>query len=130
ECVSETPSAEPERFALICQSDHDLSFILRVSCPVYQPGRFKPLEQRRRRARFKGQLFGDSADGLTIIAPEHVEDEILGIGQPQFIENRLVKPLDGDTGRVDGIAELVIEWHGDIGCFVGHGGSSSLYIAM
>ena len=31
ECVSETPSAEPERLALIGQRDHDLSFVFRVS---------------------------------------------------------------------------------------------------
>src|SRR5262249_4118984 len=107
--VSQTARLGAQRMAISRQHHEYLPLVFRIACPVHQPRLLQALQQWRERAGLESQLFGDDADTLPILAPEHVEHEILRIGEPKFIQQRLVGTLDRHVRGVDRIAKLIVE---------------------
>ena len=112
ERIAHAARPRPERAALVGQIDDHLTLIVGVPRPPQQPRAFQPLEQRRQGTRFKGEFLADMANRLLVLLPQHVQHEVLRIGQAELIQPGLVQPLDGHARGVNRVADLVVERHG------------------
>jgi peroxiredoxin len=88
----------------------DLALVFEPAPPRDQAGGLQALDQRRHGAGLQVQPFGDAADGdpLTGLA-QHIQRQVLRIGQAQRVEQGLVGPRDRHAGGVQGEAELLVQ---------------------
>jgi len=79
------------------------------------------LEQRGQRAVVEVERGAEFLDGDLVPVPEHQQYEVLGVGEPEFLQYRPVEPGDGAGGGVEGEAHLVVEEQGEprLGLVVG-----------
>lgn len=101
--------------------------LVRAVAGALQPARsFEALEQRGERAGIEEQALADAGDGQIVLLPQHQEHQVLGVGEAQGIQQRLVNLGHGKRRRIQREAELVVEqqfgraggresrWHGEI----------------
>ena len=101
----------------IGQADHHLAFIRGGALPADIAHRFELLEQRRERIGFKEQLLAQAADGLVVLLPQRHDRDVLGVGEADLVQDRLVGPSEGQVGRIDGKAEKVAKSPSWLGFF-------------
>src|SRR3954454_16010672 len=97
--------------ALVGQRDADRALVPDPPVPGDQPRRGQPLEQRREGAAVEGQFRAELADGLVVLFPEQHHDQVLRIGESQFVEHRPVAGGHRARGGVEREAQLVVEDH-------------------
>ena len=56
---------------------------------------------------FQRQTSAEFADRLIVLRPQCQHDEILGIGQADVVEQRLIDPIEGMARGIDGKAKQV-----------------------
>src|SRR5687767_3875565 len=99
------------------QADHDLPFIRCGALPADIAHPLELLEQWRQRVGFKEQLLAQAADGLVVLLPQRHDRDVLGVGEADLVQDRLVGPPEGEVGRIDGKAEKVAKSPSWLGFF-------------
>ena len=106
------------RLAAVGQVDSDLPFVLFAASAYDKAGAFESLDQRRDGAGFEGEPVGDCGNHLSVLFPEHAENEVLRIGDAEAVEQGLVGTVDRNGRAVKREAKLAIQrnwsriWHG------------------
>ncbi len=77
--------------AVLGQADDDGSLVGRVATPGDEPGGLETLEERRQRAGVEPERLAEIFDGGLPALPEHEQDEVLRIGQAQWLEQGPVR---------------------------------------
>src|SRR5262245_53857800 len=95
--------------ALRRQPQPDLPFVLRVALAGQVTHGLHPLEQWSERARVEEQLVTETADRLVVLLVRRHQHDVLRIGQPQFVENRLVDAVEGQVRRINREAQEIVE---------------------
>lgn len=102
----------------------DDAFVSRAAHALDVAERFQPLQQRRDRGGIEVEPRGDVLHGHVVALPQHEHREILGIGQRQLVEQRLVRLRHRVRSRVKREAQLLVERLGQRGQAI-HGSGST-----
>ena len=98
-----------EGVALLGQADLDLALVGLAPGAADEAGGLEALEHRRQGSGIEAQAAADVGDGQAVVLPQHDQDEVLRIGQAQPLEQRPVALRHAVGGRVERVAELVVE---------------------
>jgi hypothetical protein len=95
-----------------------------VAQALDQAAGFEPLEQGREGARIELQPVAELRDGDAIPFPQHQHHQVLRVGEPQRVQQRLVGLGHGQRCRIQREAQLVVQGQpglGARGCGGGRG---------
>ncbi len=91
------------------QIDEHLTLVVGIASAFEKPGGLHTLQHWGQRTALDGQPLAEVADGLVVLLPQNGQQEELGIGDAQLVQQGLVGALDGEPSRVDRIAGLYFE---------------------
>ena len=91
------------------EGDQHLPFIFGAARALDEFRRLEPLEQRGQRAGIELQPLADVLDGQAVALPQHQHDEVLRIGQPEPVKQRLIGTVKRVCGGIDRKTELIAE---------------------
>ena len=77
--------------------------------PANQVGRFQAGHDGRHGVGGQVEPLGDLPDGARAVLPQDQQHQVLGVGQPDLVEQGAVDPGDGVGGGVEGEAKLIVE---------------------
>src|SRR5271165_7126460 len=98
-CVPEDRRAQAgspllEGPAALGQFDEHLTLVGGIAGALHEARRLQALQQGSQRATLDAQPLADVADGEVVLLPQYVQQEVLGIGDAQLVQQRLVGALD------------------------------------